>query len=451
VPAGWLAPSTQVIAPVLQEVMPTLQTLGLELHDAPAVQATQLPPLLQTKSVPQAVPGALLPPSTQVMTPVAQDVVPFRQTPGLPVHALPAVHAPQAPLPLQTMLVPQAVPGALLPPSTQVIAPVAQEVVPLRQMLGLVVHALPAVQAPQVPLPLQTMLVPQPVPGALLPPSMQAITPVAQEVVPLRQMLGLVVHAVPAVQPPQTPVALQTRFVPQLVPAALLPPSMQVNTPVVQDVMPFRQMLGLVVHAVFAAQGPQVPLLQTMFVPHVVPLATFPVSAQTGTPVTHEFVPVLHGFAGWQPAPAVQGPQVPLLQTMFVPHVVPLARFLFVSEQAIAGAQVCVPAWHGLVGVQARPAVHDTQLPLLHTRFVPQVVPLATFPDAVQTGAPVVHDVVPVLHGMPVTVQLAPTVQAPQTPVALQTRFVPQPVPAGTFTFRSVQTGVPVVQASIPR
>ena len=47
---------------------------------------------------------------------------------------------------------------------------------------------------------------------------------------------------------------------------------------------------------------------------------------------------------GVQVAPAVHEVQVPLLQTMFVPHVVPLARFRFVSEQVIVGEQVCVPA-----------------------------------------------------------------------------------------------------------
>ena len=48
------------------------------------------------------------------------------------------------PVPLQTMLVPQLTPGDLLPPSTQVIAPVAQEVVPFLQLVGLPVHDWPA-------------------------------------------------------------------------------------------------------------------------------------------------------------------------------------------------------------------------------------------------------------------------------------------------------------------
>ena len=82
--------------------------------------------------------------------------------------------------------------------------------------------------------------------------------------------------------------------------------------------------------------------------------------------------------------------------------------------------------------------------------FVPHDEPLATLPDSAQTGAPVLQVVVPVRQGLPVTVQFAPTVQSPQAPAALQTLFVPQLVPAATSVPLSVQTGVPVEQASVP-
>ena len=127
-----------------------------------------------------------------------------------------------------------------------------------------------------------------------------------------------------------------------------------------------------------------------MFVPHDVPFALFPVSAQTTTPVTHDVVPVLHRSRAGRPRSCVQMPHVPLLHTMFVPQDVPFARFRLVSAQAI-GLQACVPAWHGFAGVQAMPSVHDMQTPELHTMFVPQVVPLATLPVSAQTGAPVLH------------------------------------------------------------
>lgn len=91
-----------------------------------------------------------------------------------------------------------------------------------------------------------------------------------------------------------------------------------------------------------------------------------------------------------------------------------------------------------------------TQAPALQTRFVPQEVPLATFPDSVHTGAPVPHAVAPVLHGLPVTAQLAPDWQAMQLPVELQTSPDPQLVPATTGVALSLQTGVPVEQSCVP-
>jgi len=47
-------------------------------------------------------------------------------------------------------------------------------------------------------------------------------------------------------------------------------------------------------------------------------------------------------------------------------------------------------------------------------------------------------------------VQAAPTVQATHRPAVLQTKFVPQLVPAGRFVPVSVQTGAPVEQESVP-
>lgn len=178
-------------------------------------------------------------------------------------------------------------------------------------------------------------------------------------------------------------------------------------TPLEHDVVPALQTPGFPVHELFGTHAPHIPLLQTMFVPHEVPFALFPVSAQTGTPVTHDVAPVLHTFEGWQTALMLQMPHTPLLHTMFVPQDVPFARFRPVSEQAI-GLQVCVPAWQGFAGVQAMPAVHDVHAPAAHTRLVPHDVPLATLPVSVQTGAPVVHTSAAVRHGLPLTVHAIP-------------------------------------------
>ena len=75
---------------------------------------------------------------------------------------------------------------------------------------------------------------------------------------------------------------------------------------------------------------------------------------------------------------------------------------------------------------------------------------MGTFPDSVQTAAPVPQDVVPVRHGLLLMVQLAPTVQLTQLPVEPQTLFIPQLVPAARSVPLSLQTGIPVEQAIAP-
>jgi len=74
--SGWLPESMQVIVPVLHEVMPTLQTPGLLVQETPAVQATQLPALLQTMLGPQALPAGFCVLLLQTMVPVPQAVTP---------------------------------------------------------------------------------------------------------------------------------------------------------------------------------------------------------------------------------------------------------------------------------------------------------------------------------------------------------------------------------------
>jgi hypothetical protein len=279
----------QTIVPVAQLLMPLAQGFGLVAQAWFAVHAPQLPLPSQVMLVPQLVPPILLLPSTQVIAPVAQEVTPFLQTLGLVVHAPPAVQATHAPAPLQTRLVPQLVPAALLPPSTQVVVPVAQEMRPFLQMLGLLAQAVPGVQSPpQRPLPSQNRLVPQSAPAGLLGPSTQSWTPVAHDVTPVLQAFGLLMQAAPGVQATQVPVPLQTRLVPQLVPAGLLPPSTQVIAPDAQTVAPFLQTFGLPVHAWPAVHDTHAPLpSQTRLLPQLVP-------AVFGAPLTHVALPVVH-------------------------------------------------------------------------------------------------------------------------------------------------------------
>jgi hypothetical protein len=183
---------------------------------------------------------------------------------------------------------------------------------------------------------------PHAVPTGLLPVTWHTGSPVAHEIIPtLHASDGVQTSTVHGTQLP----ALHTWFVPQVVPLeTAVPVSMHVELPVEQTSVPVWQGFAVGRQLPPAVHGTHAPLLQTWLVPHDIPFATFPVSAQTGTPVTHEFAPVLHLFVGWQVELAVHGPQVPLLHTMLVPQVVPLARFWPVSVQVIDGEQVCVPA-----------------------------------------------------------------------------------------------------------
>jgi hypothetical protein len=151
------------------------------------------------------VPKGAFPWSTQVCVPVLHEVMPFlHDAPGLVVHAWPAVQDTQLPLPSHTMFVPQEVPAGFGVPSMHVCAPVLHDVTPYRQAApGLVVHDTPSVQDTQLPEPLHTMLVPQLVPAGLFASSTHVVLPVLQLVTPVLQTLGLVVQACPAVHMPQ--------------------------------------------------------------------------------------------------------------------------------------------------------------------------------------------------------------------------------------------------------
>jgi hypothetical protein len=108
-------------------------------------------------------------------------------------------HAPQNPLPSHICPPVQVAVDGLGVPSIHSAAPVTQEVTPLRQAEGLPVHAPPAVHDTQVPLPLHTWLVPQVVPAAVLPESRQRGAPIVQSMTPVLQGApGFMLHDFPA-------------------------------------------------------------------------------------------------------------------------------------------------------------------------------------------------------------------------------------------------------------
>jgi hypothetical protein len=139
----------------------------------------------------------------------------------------------------------------------------------------------------------------------------------------------------------------------------------------------------------------------------------------------------------------------PDLHCMLAPQVVPSPTELPVSSQASV-VQSSVPVWQGLAGTHGPPGTHAVQLPALQTMPVPHGVPFgAGFPVSLQTGLPVVHEVVPRSHGLPVGLHVEPFAHVVQVPPA-QNMLVPHEVPSVTATSVSVHVCVPVVHEVVP-
>lgn len=328
VPAPFGAPSTHVCVPVVQEVTPLAHAaLGLVLHDAPLTQLMQLAALLQTWLVPQLVPAALGVESRHTGAPVVQEMAPFAHAAlGLVLQLCPAVQLTQLPALLQTWLLPQLVPGALALPFSQVRPPVAQDATPVKQGLGLVLQLPPAVHATHSPAGLHTWLVPQLLPTALGAESRHTDAPVMHEVTPVRHESGLVVHGCPDVQPTHWPLGLHTWLLPHVVPGGLGAESAQTWLPVSQAVSPVRHTLVLVVQLVPALQPTQLPLaLQTWLTPQVVPTG-FDMPSTHMVPDVQLMTPSLQAPGLLvQLVPALHAPQKPFPSHTSAPHETPAA------------------------------------------------------------------------------------------------------------------------------
>ena len=198
-----------------------------------------------------------------------------------------------------------------------------------------------------------------------------------------------------------------------------------------------------------------------MYVPncggaHIRPFAAFAPSTQTAAPVAHEMTPCLHGAPGFpaHDAPAVHATQLPAaLHTRFVPQLVPGARFVMPSSHVgEAPEQLCKPVRHGVgLPVHAEPCVHMPQMPPLHVRPTPHIVPFVTFAvPSTQRTAPLLQSVTPCLQTLGLPLHAAPCVHAMHMPLELHTWFVPQLVPAVRFTIVSTQTCAPVAHDVTP-
>jgi hypothetical protein len=163
--------------------------------------------------------------------------------------------------------------------------------------------------------------------------------------------------------------------------------------------------------------GVTTPFVHDCGVPQAVPEGALPLATQTGLPVVQSSVPVgLHGSPVEQVAPELQTTQLPPLHTRLAPQVVPSGAVPVAWQVAVPDWQVVIPSWHGSLGVQLTPAVQLLHVPPLQTLLFPQVVPFAMLPVSAQTEVPVAQDVAPVRHAV-VGVQVTPAVHDTQLPV----------------------------------
>jgi len=181
-------------------------------------------------------------------------------------------------------------------------------------------------------------------------------------------------------------------------------------------------------------------------VPQVAPAGSQACGVHTGVPVAHSMVAVdAQGSSAAQSAPWLHAVQIPALQTWFGPQVVPFGTGVAVSTQTgVPVVQVVVPVTHGLRGVQAAPSEQGRHWArALQTRPVPQEVPAGSGAPSTHTGEPDAQSMVPAgAQGLAVEHE-APCVQASQAPAAEQTSPAPQAVPGGWLVW-SVQTAAPL-------
>jgi hypothetical protein len=187
-----------------------------------------------------------------------------------------------------------------------------------------------------------------------------------------------------------------------------------------------------------------------------------PTPAAFAVPFTHIDMPLEHDATPlWQMpglpeqlCPSVHVPQNPNpSQTWLEPHDMPAMMLPVPSTQV--GAPVVhemTPLLHtdGLP-LHPLPAVHAMQVPeALHTMFVPQLVPAGLFASSMHVGTPVMHEVTPRTHAAcGFVVHAWPPVHGVHWPFALQTWLAPQPVPA-FFGVPSTHVSAPVEHAVTP-
>lgn len=245
-------------------------------------------------------------------------------------------------------------------------------------------------------------------------------------------------------------------MVPQVEPATLLLPSMQREAPVLQSVTPFRHTSGLVLQVLPDIQETQTPTaLQTCPAPQLVPAVALTSSRHRVEPVLQSVRPSLQGAPGLvvQTTLGTQAPQLPFAsQVWLVPQLVPAILLLPSTQREAPVLHSVMPFLHGegLVA-QVMFATHATQEPVAEQTWLrPHGVPAERLLASTQVCTPDAHDVVPNLQpGEGFVVQVTLAMQLAQLPVAVQTWSGPQDVP-GERGIESTQRVLPLLQSMTP-
>ncbi len=189
--------------------MPVLAHGFVGVQAAPALQVAQTWLAEQYWLVPQVAPAGSQVWGTHTDDPVAHEVSAVAAQRLSAAQSAPAVQALQMPVPLQTWLGPQVTPAATGVVSRHTGVPVVQEIAPFMQaFVG--VQAAPLAHGRHCPLAVQTAPVPQEVPGGRKPVSVQTGEPDPQAMAPPAEQGLPVLHVAPAVHAVQTPDAEQT-------------------------------------------------------------------------------------------------------------------------------------------------------------------------------------------------------------------------------------------------
>lgn len=231
---------------------------------------------------------------------------------------------------------------------------------------------------------------------------------------------------------------------------------MQREAPVLQSVTPFRHGSGFVLQVFPDVHEMQAPAaLQTCPAPQLVPAMALRSSRQRVEPVLQSVLPSLQGAPGLvvHATLGTQAPQFPLAsQVWLVPQLVPAILLLPSTQREEPVLHSVMPFLHGEGFVtQAMFATHAVHEPVAEQTWLrPHEVPAGRLLESMQVCVPDAHDVVPTLQpGEGLVVQVTLATQPAQLPVAVQTWSGPQGVP-GASGVESTQRVLPVLQSMTP-